>query len=124
MGEWLTTSGAAKTAGVDPNTIRRWCAQNGLSHSRVHGGHRRIHSDDLDRFLADGKKGKPIDVSNIDVPNRLAEWREMAAEIDDSWDDLGRSKDKLQQAARDILALQATLDRLLVRVEDHVDELR
>lgn len=47
----LTVSEAAAYAGVDISTIRLWCDNGRLPHSRTPGGHRRIRAGDLTALL-------------------------------------------------------------------------
>lgn len=51
MGTMLTVGQAARRAGVDPSTIRRWTKSGALPAAVTPGGDRRIDTDDLDTLL-------------------------------------------------------------------------
>jgi len=51
MSKLLTTTEAARIAGVTPSSIKRWADQSLLPCVKTPGGHRRIEASALDRFL-------------------------------------------------------------------------
>ena len=52
MTKLLTTSEAARIAGVAPSSIKRWAEQNVLPCVRTAGGHRRFELKDLEFFIS------------------------------------------------------------------------
>lgn len=59
MGDWLTVREAARVAGVDGDTIRRWANSGRLTHQRTAGGHRRIDADVLAELLTGATPPRP-----------------------------------------------------------------
>lgn len=73
--EYLTTSQAARRAGVDTSTIRRWADAGELESSRTGpGGHRRIRTDALDAVL----RPATVDLDQAAPPERsIPRWEQV-----------------------------------------------
>ena len=75
--ETLTVSQAAKYAGVDQSTIRRWTDSGQLECQRTGpGGHRRIPKSAIDLM----KRPHEVDIDRAAPPERtLARWEQVTA---------------------------------------------
>ena len=61
--DWYTTGDVAKLLGVTDRTVANWARSGVLPHHLTPGGHRRFHKSDVDRFVADVRRGRnsPVD---------------------------------------------------------------
>jgi len=55
MKQYISTSEAAKLAGVGVSSIKRWVDEERVQSIRTPGGHRRVEKKDFDRFLQNGR---------------------------------------------------------------------
>lgn len=118
MGEQLTVTEAARFAGVDGDTVRRWCDSGRLAHMRTAGNHRRIDRDALEMLLS---PGQPRRTATVDPLRRLATW----AAVTDEWAGWAPGPNvgsqSLRSAEVDLRGLIRNLGYLLNEVEDELD---
>lgn len=78
---WLTVREAARLAGVDDDTIRRWTDKGRLVHRRTPGGHRRIAEADLVALLEPPDGAGARAATPAGTPDVAVEvWAEAAAD--------------------------------------------
>lgn len=125
MGEWLTVREAARLAGVDSDTIRRWCDRGMIPSMRTPGGHRRVESEGLVEVMR-APKTKPTDAPRRSVPDALDA---MIVEADSWWDwtpPQYLSEDQLAQMRLTIVGpagVISSLNQLADAITDRLNEL-
>ena len=85
--EWIPVSEAARRAGVDISTIRRWTNAGKLEYRRTQGGHRRVSLEDLQRVLNPDETSRP---TTTKVRSPLHELPRMLEAVED-WETLDLS---------------------------------
>ena len=114
----LAVKEAARIAGVDGDTIRRWCDAGRLPHIRTAGNQRRIDRDALDVLLTPGSVRR---AGQLDPLSQVATW----AAVSDEWPGWepgpGVSTHRLAAAEVDLRAVVRNLSDLLTEVEDELD---
>ncbi|NQV71939.1 helix-turn-helix domain-containing protein [bacterium] len=75
MKEYLTTTSAARLAGVGVSSIKRWADDGKLRTVRTPGGHRRLIRSDLVAFLSNPESRNPEGHSAISLMDQMGtEW--------------------------------------------------
>ena len=118
MGEQLAVREAARIAGVDGDTIRRWCDSGRLAHFRTAGNQRRIDRDALESLLT---PGVPRRAASVDPLTQIGTWASMTDEWA-GWEPgtlVGETA--LRSAEVDLRGLIRNLGYMLTEVEDELD---
>ena len=123
---WLTVREAARLAGVDNDTIRRWADSGRVAHQRTPGGHRRIEQTSLQQALAPRSK-----ITAAAHQDPLAAITSMIADCDQWWgwrpakhlsdDDLATVIAQIERPGGLLNALQDLADTIRNELRDRDD---